>query len=189
MKSCIFLLVSLFFISGCGKSDESKNPPEIVTRDSDTVFNDIPGKHHLGRNSFNMNIVDLLENVRKAHSFLGILGEAGLRDTLETAGPFTVFVLSDAKLDQSDAENGGGSSSSDIEEGFSAEDVKKYIIKGEFNKASLADQPVTTTDLEGNSVTLRLEGDKLVINDEAYNTSEAFEAENGVVYELDKPLE
>ena len=189
MKYYIYLLMPLFFISGGGKSDESKNPPEIVTRDSDTVFNDISGQHHLGRNSFNMNIVDLLENVRKAHSFLDILGEAGLRDTLETAGPFTVLVLSDARLDTPGAENGGGSSSSDVGNKLSAEDVKRYIIKGEFNKASLVDQPVTTTDLEGNSVTLRLQDDKLVINDEAYNTSEAFEAENGVVYELDKPLE
>lgn len=189
MKYSVYLFISLFFISGCGKSDESKNPPEIVTRDSDTVFNDIPGQHHLGRNSFNMNIVDLLENVRKAHSFLEILGEAGLRDTLETEGPFTVLVLSDARLDQSGNEKNIGSSSSDMGGGLSAEGVKKYIIKGEFNKANLADQPVTATDLSGNSVTLRLEGEKLVINDEAYNTSEAFEAENGVVYELNKPLE
>ena len=188
MNRFFYLFAILLFLAGCGKSNESKNPAEIVSRDSDTVFNHIPGKHHLGRKAFNMNIVDFLENERKANAFLDIVEEAGLRDTLETEGPFTVFALSNATLSQSETAGGNGSAS-DVNMDLSGDEIKKYLIKGKITIADLADQPVTATDFAGNPVTIRWEQDKLVINDKAYNTSEEFNAENGVIYELQEPLE
>lgn len=190
MKFFYIIILSILFVAGCGRSEKSHNPPEIVSRDSDTVFNDIPGKHHLGEGSFNMNIVDLLENVRKTHAFLKILEEEGLRDTLRTEGPFTVFALSDATLNGSDTISSGDISSTSDKGGAQiGESIRRYVISGEITRSDLANQPVTATDLSGNSITIRLENGNLVINDKVYSASGEFVAENGVVYELTNALE
>jgi len=189
MKYTLFFILSMILVSGCGKSNESKNPAEIVSRDSDTVFNDIPGKHHLGENSFDMDIVDLLENVRKTHVFLELLSEEGLRDTLETEGPFTVFAISDAVLEQQDSTQTGADGDSDPGLGLTGAEVRNYILVGRYSKADLVDQQISAKDLDGNTITLGLENGNLVINNKVYNTSEEFIAENGVVYELQNIVE
>src|SRR5690606_32108191 len=101
-SSFIFLLFAVPFFSGCNQSNESKNPPEIVSRDSDTVFNEVPGKQHLGQDAYEINAVDLLENVRKSNKFIAAIGKYGLRDTLEKAGPYIVIALSDAAYNIND---------------------------------------------------------------------------------------
>lgn len=186
MKYSFYLILSLLAIGACGTSEETRNPPEIVSRDSDTVFNNIPGKHHLRREAFNMNIVEYLENIRKTHSFLDVLAEEGLRDTLETDGPFTVFALSDATLEPSGNET---EATSDAGNAISGEEVKRYIIRGRISRADLAEQSITAQDMAGNSVTIGLENGNLVIDDKVYHSFQEFAAANGAIYELRKPLE
>lgn len=182
----VFLFVSFITFEGCDQSKKPTNPPEIVSRDTDTVFNDIPGKQHLGEGAYNLNIIDLLENVRKANKFVEAIGNYNLRDTLEASGPFTVIALSD--MAYNDYETKGSNSSSDAFVA-SEEFIKSLIIKGKINIAALADGAVTSENLNGQKVVLSLENGDLKVNDKVYVTSEEFPAANGVVFEIDERVD
>ncbi len=95
MRLILLILISSVMATGCKRQseNESRNPPEIVSRDSDTVFNEIPGKHHLGRNAYDLDLVETLINVRKRLVFVDQLRSSGQLDILKQEGPYTVFLL------------------------------------------------------------------------------------------------
>lgn len=180
--SVILLFLTIPFFSGCDQSNQSKNPPEIVSRDSDTVFNEIPGQHHLGRIAYELSAAELLENVRKANKYLEAIDKYGLRDTLEAVGPYTVIAFSDAAYDVNDTTN--NNSSQDIPE--TEEFVKSLILQGNIDADNLTEGPVTRQNLNGDSVVIALDNGVLKINDNTYPAAEAFTVTNGVVYELNE---
>lgn len=182
----ILLFATIAFFGSCNQSNKPTNPPEIVTRDTDTVFNDIPGEQHLGEEAFNINIIDLLENVRKTYEFVEAIENHNLRDTLETAGPFTVIALTDEAYNEYESTEAGSSSDKSL---HSEEFIKSLIIKGNINIAALADGPVTSENLNGETVVLSIENGNLKVNDKVFITSEQFPAANGVVFEVDERVE
>src|SRR5690554_3510613 len=161
------LLAALFFIAfialliGCNKQDGSRNPGEIVSRESDTVFNDIPGVHQLGEQAFDFDIIEELENVRKRHVFVNGLRKVGLLDTLKGEGPFTVFAPTDWAFPG--YEENGTDSQQSIR--FSKRGLKAYIIPGLVRKGDLTTENVTVNNLNGQPLALKLENGKIVIND------------------------
>ena len=80
-----------------------------------------------------------------------------------------------------------GSSSDALVE--SEEFIKSLIIKGNINIAGLTDGPVTSENLNGETVVLSIENGNLKVNDEFFITSEQFPAANGVVFEVDERVE
>jgi uncharacterized surface protein with fasciclin (FAS1) repeats len=182
----IFLFAAVIVFEGCNQSNKPTNPAEIVTRDTDTVFNDIPGEQHLGKEAYNINIIDLLENVRKTYTFVEAIGDYNLRDTLQTSGPFTVIALSDMAYNDYKSSDTGSESDALV---ASEEFIKSLIIKGKIDIAALADGPVTSENLNGEKVVLSIVNGDLKINDRVYVTSEEFPAANGVVFEIDDWVE
>lgn len=178
--SFIFLILAIHFLSGCNQPDHTRNPPEIVSRDTDTVFNEVPGQQQLGQDAFEITAVDLLENVRKANKFIAAIDKYGLRNTLEEAGPFTVIALSDAAYGVNDTTNTGKK----LPE--SEEFLKSLILRGNIDLDNLAGGPVTAENLNGGSVVMAIENGDLKINNTVYPAAERFTVSNGIVYELDE---
>lgn len=176
MRLLIFLLAMTSIASGCNRQKETRNPPEIVSRDSDTVFNEIPGQQHLGRNAYDLNIVGMLKNVRKRLVFVDELRKTGLLDTLEQEGPYTVFAPTDHAFSTANTT-------------LSVRALKAYIVPGEIRKADLASGSVTAQDLNGEQVTVSLENGKMIINDKIPVILEDIGATNGVIHEIDQLME
>lgn len=170
----LFIFLAFTIASACQKQNEtgSRNAAEIVSRDSDTVFNDIPGKHHLGRNAYDLNLVGTLINVRKRLVFVDQLRNAGLLELLEQEGPYTVFAPTDSAFP------------SDVT--ISGNDLKNYIISGKIWKEDLVDGSITAENLNGEQVSIKLENGKMIINDKIPVIKEDIGAENGVIHEIDQ---
>lgn len=172
MRILLILLIAMVAAIGCKRQNETRNPAEIVSRDSDTVFNEIPGKHHLGRNAYDLNIVGTLTNVRKRLVFVDQLRKTGLLEVLEQEGPYTVFAPTDNALSKSPS--------------LSEEALKAYIVPGEIWKENLAIGSVTAKALNGKEVTVKLEDGKMILNNEIPIIVEDIGAGNGVIHEIDQ---
>ena len=183
----ILLILTSFSFQKCTQNQDARNPPEIVSRDTDTVFNDIPGKQHLGIESFNMDVVELMESVRKNTVFLEGLVATGVIDTLASEGPFTVFAPVNEAFPwyTSDTVNKEPAVPAAT---FTEEMIKAHIVSGLIRTDQLADGPITVTTLNGNSLILRLEEGRIVINDNVEVLNPNINATNGVVHEIGELL-
>lgn len=174
MRLLFILWIVTIASAGCQRQNEngSRNAAEIVSRDSDTVFNEIPGKHHLGRNAYDLNIVGTLINVRKRHVFVDQLRNSGLLELLEQEGPYTVLAPTDSAFPSNVT--------------ISESDLKSYIIPGKIWKEDLADGSITAENLNGEQISIKLENGKMIINDKIPVIKENIGAENGVIHEIDQ---
>lgn len=178
----LFTIASITLLISCNKQKETRNPPEIVRQDSDTVFNDIPGNQHLGKQAFNYDIVEELENVRKRHVFVNGLRKTGLLDTLKGKGPFTVFAPTDNAFPGYDENKPDDQQSIN----FSAKELKTYIVPGRIRKGDLAKGSITANNLNGQPLTLKFVNGKIIINDKIRVISEDINTKNGVIHEVDQ---
>lgn len=192
MRKYNSLFLTAFSLSGllsvsCGQRQEPRNPPEIVTLDSDTVFNRIPGKHHLGEQSFEYGLVEMLESVRKKDQFVKGLRATGLIDTLQSDGLFTVFAPSDSAFPwyESDTSSNSASSSDRSESDFTAEMIKAHIIPGSILKEDIGEGK-TVKNLNGTTLTLKVENDNIIVNGKYQVTTSDINSSNGVIHEVEE---
>lgn len=174
MRLILLILISSVMATGCKRQseNESRNPPEIVSRDSDTVFNEIPGKHHLGRNAYDLDLVETLINVRKRLVFVDQLRSSGQLDILKQEGTYTVFAPTDNAFPSNVS--------------ISSNDLRGYIIPGKIWKEDLANGSITTKSLNDEEVSIDLKNGKMIINNKITVIKENIGAGNGVIHEIDQ---
>lgn len=171
-KILVFIILSINLIS-CDQKKSTTNPPEIVERDSDTVFNDVPGEHHLGKEALNYDLIEVLENIRKNVQFTQALREYGLADSILKEGSYTLFAPVDQAFEKSESKE------------ISEEVIKAHIVSGVITREDIGSGKAVET-LAGTQLDLKIVDDRIVINGKIKVSSENIQAENGVIHEIDE---
>jgi uncharacterized surface protein with fasciclin (FAS1) repeats len=128
------------------------------------------------------NIVEIASE--SAKTLAAAVGAADLVNTLEGAGPFTVFAPTDAAFAaiQKDVDN----LLKPENKATLAKVLTYHVVSGKHMAADLEDGAELTT-VQGEKLTVSVNGDKVMIG-EANVTTADVDASNGVVHVIDKVL-
>lgn len=191
MRILLFLPLILFFFINCGgrQNNEALNDPEIVPRDSDTVFHEVPGEGHSGIGEFKAypeNILETLSANPSFSTFLSLLNQTGIADHLiEDEGPVTVFAptneafsaLGEARLEQlMDAGN----------RTMLTEILQYHVVEGVIGLSAMVDGQALTAK-NGQKLNLQTQNGNIQVNEATIQT-DAMQTENGIIYSIDKVL-
>lgn len=183
---------SLFFFS-CepeGGRKGSPNDPEIVSRDADTVFNEVPGESHPGIDAYaeagaSGNLFRTMSEDGSFNNFSEAVKRAGILKTLADNEPYTVFAPTDQAFSKVPQEK--------INELFKPENKQKlidlvnnHIVKGNINQDDLSDGRTLTT-LNGKTINVRMVDGRPTINNSSVVEQDE-SPENGALYALDEVL-
>jgi uncharacterized surface protein with fasciclin (FAS1) repeats len=190
MRILLFLPLILFFFINCGgrQNNEALNDPEIVPRDSDTVFHEVPGEGHSGIGEFEdypENILETLSANPSFSTFLSLLNQTDIADKLTEDGPATVFAptneafsaLGEARLEQ--LMDAGNST-------LLTEMLQYHVVEGIIDFSAMADGEVLTAK-NGQELNIQTQDGNFQVN-EANIQAEAMRTENGIIYRIDKVL-
>ncbi len=133
-------------------------------------------------NQTNKDIIGIASE--SAKTLAAAVTAAGLVETLQGSGPFTVFAPTDAAF---------AAIQKDVDELLKPENKKKltdiltfHVVSGNAMAADLKDGQELTT-VQGGKLKVSIKGDKVMIND-ANVTMADVSASNGVVHVIDKVL-
>jgi transforming growth factor-beta-induced protein len=127
-------------------------------------------------------IVDTAVEAGSFNTLAAALTAAGLVETLKGEGPFTVFAPTDdafAKIDAATLENLLKPENKDQLTAI----LTYHVVPGRVTAADVAGMTSATT-VQGEDVTIKVEGDKVMINDATVVTPDVM-ATNGVVHVID----
>jgi len=138
-------------------------------------------------------VVDVAAGDENFSTLVTAVGEAGLVDTLEGAGPFTVFAPTNAAFEQALIDLG-----ITVDELLASPDLggilTYHVVAGKLMATDVvaainAGGGTATVDtVNGASITVELVGDDVVINGTATVIQTDLEADNGVVHVIDAVL-
>ena len=135
-------------------------------------------------------VVDIVGGDDDLASLGGLLGDAGLLDALRGEGPFTVLAPSNAAVSAVPEAVAGRL----LNEDTIIDTLTYHVIPGVYTAEDLADlieRGARTSELEtlqGDTVTIAIDGDAVTINGNSIVTSADAEAGNGVVHTIDTVL-
>ena len=117
-------------------------------------------------------IVDIATGDENFSTLVSALSSAGLVETLQGEGPFTVFAPTNAAFDALD----------EIPEGEALKEVLLYhVASGKFTSSDLLEAKTVTT-IQGEEVTVEIQGDKVILNGAVEVLLADIIASNGVVH-------
>lgn len=163
---------------------------KVFINDSQVIITDIKAKNgiiHVIDSVLlppaQQDIVDTAVATGQFKTLAAALGAAGLVETLKGPGPFTVFAPTDAAF----AKLPEGTVEALLADIPALTNILLYhVVAGELSAQSLVDQKMVTT-IQGKSVEVRMEGEKLFINNSQV-IAKAVKASNGVIYVIDSVL-
>lgn len=170
-----FISLSAFgLLAACG-TDDMEDP-----MDDDAAVEEPMG----GEMEEEENIVEIAQGNPDFSILVSALQEAGLVDTLQGDGPFTVFAPTDAAFEKL-----LGDLDITAEELLAQPDLENvltyHVVAGDVMAGDLTDG-MTAETVNGEEVSFDLSGDPMV-NDSAIITTD-IEAENGVIHAIDTVL-
>jgi transforming growth factor-beta-induced protein len=133
-------------------------------------------------------IVDIAVEDGRFTSLVAAVEAAGLAETLSGEGPFTVFAPTD------EAFTALGDTTTDLlkpENKAQLSDILLYhVVPGKVMAADVArlDEQSTETALAGKSVAIKVDGDKVILNENVNVIITDIEASNGVIHVIDAVL-
>lgn len=177
MKMRILAAALVGLAAGCGGEAEER---EAGPADAAAPAGEEAGARSIG---------DALAGSPDHARFMEAVEQAGLTETLRGAGPYTVFAPANAAFNAAAAGEGEGQVAliaGHIAPGaVTREDLIEAVRRNEAGRAELA-------TLGGGTISVALDGDRLVLTDGAGTQAEIVEADgirsNGVVHTIDAVL-
>jgi uncharacterized surface protein with fasciclin (FAS1) repeats len=125
------------------------------------------------------NIVETVNDAKTFKTFIAALKKAGLTETLQNSGPYTVFAPSDEAF----AKLPPGSLDALMKDKEKLNKLLSYhVIQGKFLVTEI--KPGKAKTLQGDTLTLTSDNGKVTVND-ANVTQSDLNADNGVVHAID----
>ncbi|MDQ9170213.1 fasciclin domain-containing protein [Oxalobacteraceae bacterium R-40] len=125
------------------------------------------------------NIVDTANNARTFKVFVTALKKSGLAETLQNAGPYTVFAPSDEAF----AKLPPGTLNALMKDKEKLNRVLSYhVIQGKVLVTEI--KPGKTNTIQGEPLTLTSDNGKVTVNG-ANVTQSDLQADNGIIHEID----
>ncbi|MEO1272905.1 MAG: fasciclin domain-containing protein [Myxococcota bacterium] len=131
-------------------------------------------------------IPEVLQEEGRFGTLLAAVNAAGLADTLSGAGPFTLFAPNDSAFNMLLAELNISSEELLAQENL-ADILRYHVISGALPSDSLANGQ-SLTMLNGEDVTVAVEGNTVVLNGTVRIVTADLAASNGTIHELDAVL-
>jgi transforming growth factor-beta-induced protein len=129
------------------------------------------------------NIVEIAVADGRFKTLVAAVTAAGLADTLKGKGPFTVF----APTDDAFAKLPKGTVEALLKDTPKLKDILLYhVVSGNVMAADVAKMSTAKT-VEGKSVKIMMEGNKVMVNDAQVIITD-IKASNGVIHVLDKVI-
>lgn len=168
VASVLALLLALFVVAACGNNSEpASGPPTTepeVERDLGTI-------------------VEIASSDESLETLVVALQSADLVETLSGAGPFTVFAPTDEAFDKLPA---GTLDALLADVPMLANILLYHVVSGNVMAADVVALDSATT-VQGDSVSVQVEGDTVRINDAQVVTAD-IEASNGTIHIIDAVL-
>jgi uncharacterized surface protein with fasciclin (FAS1) repeats len=130
------------------------------------------------------NIVAVAQESPELSTLVEAVGAAGLAETLEEPGPYTVFAPTNKAFEAL-----GGTLNTLLEpknKAKLAEVLTYHVVPGEFTSSELSDGQKLKT-VQGGTLEVQISGGKVTVNGAAVVTPDV-EASNGVVHVIDEVL-
>ena len=129
------------------------------------------------------NIVEIAVGDGRFKTLVAAVTAAGLADTLKGKGPFTVF----APTDDAFAKLPKGTVEALLKDTPKLKDILLYhVVSGSVMASDVAKMSTAKT-IEGKSVKIMMEGNKVMVNDAQVIITD-IKASNGVIHVLDKVI-
>ncbi len=185
----LFMLFLVSLLVSCGDSsrkEEALNDPEIVSRDSDTVFNQVPGENHLGIDAYTEDAENLIRTVSKDPSltkFNILINQARMGEDISGDKVYTIFAPSNAAFEslESSPTNPFGTN----DEQMVRKLVQNHLVEGTIYLDSLEGHRSFKT-LSGESVSIHALDDGQFRLNKATVKPKGHQASNGMVYIIDQ---
>ena len=134
-------------------------------------------------------VVDILGGDANLSAVTGLVAGAGLTDALAGEGPFTVLAPSNAAVEAVDA----AAAARLLGESSAVDTLTYHVIPGSYTAEELKGllrgaRSAEVATLQGDPITLSLEGDDLIINGNAVVSAADATAGNGVVHTIESIL-
>lgn len=165
-----------FGVAACGSDDEGSTSSETTTEQTDSGMTE----------EATMNIVETAKATPELSTLVEAVGAADLVETLSGEGPFTVFAPTNdafAALPAGELERLLKPANKDE----LAKILTYHVVAGDVMAADLSDGQKVKT-VEGQDITVTIDGDSVKLNDTATVIQPDIETSNGTVHVIDGVL-
>ena len=166
------------------RNNRRTKPKTTVRADSDNLEEEPPPAESVAPTVF-----DALADAQDLTVVTGLLRDVGLDATLATGGPYTIFAPTD------DAVTRAAASDTTVALLESAPDavLSFHVVPGQYTIEDLTDlargsQRAQLTTLQGEVLTIALDGEQLLINGVTALSPDGLPTDNGIAYRLDDVL-